>query len=275
MKNRRNEFSKHRPNSPQDSANGRGPTSPRYNNWEAPDADNGSGYFNRGDVYENGFESSNFDTGYFGSDHFEGRGDFEDNRFSGQYQGMNHGSGPKGSSGRNYPKTPLRQPPRSQVSRFNDEQTRRAPLRQSPPNYGSNDYARTHSWQNQSSQWAYGRNGWAMPQETRGDFTGRGPKGYTRSDDRIKEEVCEALWRNGDVDATDIEVEVSGGEVTLKGRVENRQIKRLAEDCVDEVTGVREVHNHLRLGEISLVPSPEGDDSTDNANGPNVKGRAA
>ena len=39
-------------------------------------------------------------------------------------------------------------------------------------------------------------------------FSGRGPKGYRRSDDRVKEEVCETLSLSPRVDATEIEVDV-------------------------------------------------------------------
>lgn len=81
----------------------------------------------------------------------------------------------------------------------------------------------------------------------RGQFTGKGPKGYTRSDERIKEEVCEALSRHGEIDASDIEVEVQDGEVLLKGTVQERRIKRLVEDCVEDLSGVKEVHNQIRV----------------------------
>ncbi|HET7343151.1 MAG TPA: BON domain-containing protein [Methylomirabilota bacterium] len=51
----------------------------------------------------------------------------------------------------------------------------------------------------------------------RGPHTGRGPRGYQRSDERIREDVCERMCQSGDLDATDIEVRVSNGEVTLLG----------------------------------------------------------
>jgi hypothetical protein len=77
--------------------------------------------------------------------------------------------------------------------------------------------------------------------------SGRGPKGYTRSDDRIREDVSERLTDDWLVDASDIEVAVSGGEVTLAGTVDGRQAKRRAEDCADRVSGVRHVQNNLRV----------------------------
>lgn len=80
-----------------------------------------------------------------------------------------------------------------------------------------------------------------------GRHTGRGPRGYQRADSRIQEEVCEALTRNGWVDATDIEVIVQGGEVSLRGMVDDRQQKRQAEAVAEGCSGVRDVHNQIRV----------------------------
>lgn len=81
-----------------------------------------------------------------------------------------------------------------------------------------------------------------------GWFVGRGPKGYQRSDARINEDVCDRLCDSGEIDATEIEVRVDGGEVTLSGSVSDRSQKRRAEDLIEQVSGVREVHNNLRVG---------------------------
>ena len=75
---------------------------------------------------------------------------------------------------------------------------------------------------------------------------GRGPKGYQRSDDRILEDVCDRLTYS-DVDASEIEVRVQNGEVTLSGSVNDRADKRRAEDVAEEVSGVRDVHNNIRV----------------------------
>ena len=81
----------------------------------------------------------------------------------------------------------------------------------------------------------------------RGSFAGRGPKGYQRSDARISEDVCDRLAESPDVDASEIEVKVENGEVTLTGSVAERGEKRRAEDLIENISGVREVHNHLRV----------------------------
>jgi len=80
-----------------------------------------------------------------------------------------------------------------------------------------------------------------------GPHAGRGPRGYQRSDERIREDVCERMCECGELDASEIEVRVSNAEVTLLGAVRDRQDKRLAEDLTDQVSGVREVHNQIRV----------------------------
>ncbi|MFL6617477.1 MAG: BON domain-containing protein [Povalibacter sp.] len=78
-------------------------------------------------------------------------------------------------------------------------------------------------------------------------YRGLGPRGYQRSDQRIHEDVCEALTEDAHLDASSLEVEVKDGEVTLSGTVESRPFKRHAEAVVERVMGVRDVHNHLRI----------------------------
>lgn len=79
-----------------------------------------------------------------------------------------------------------------------------------------------------------------------GGYYGKGPKGYVRSDDRIREDVCDRLSDDDIVDASEISVQVKDGEVTLEGSVTDRHMKHRAEDIIEEVSGVREVNNRLR-----------------------------
>ena len=81
----------------------------------------------------------------------------------------------------------------------------------------------------------------------RGPHAGRGPRNYRRSDESIRDEICESLTAHADIDATDIEVTVEGGEVTLAGSVDDRDARWLAEELAEEVSGVRTVHNELRV----------------------------
>lgn len=110
---------------------------------------------------------------------------------------------------------------------------------------------------NQRGRNPEGRGVWSEREE--GPHTGRGPQGYQRSDDRIEEDVNEALTRHGQVDARGIIVRVENGEVTLEGNVNSRREKRLAVDIVDSLPGVRDVHSRLR---IAGQPGAEGSDAT-------------
>lgn len=78
-------------------------------------------------------------------------------------------------------------------------------------------------------------------------YRGRGPKGYTRSDSRIQEDVSDRLTDDGALDASDIEVSVANGEVQLSGFVDSKWAKRRAEDCAEDVSGVTNVQNNIRL----------------------------
>jgi hypothetical protein len=79
------------------------------------------------------------------------------------------------------------------------------------------------------------------------DYRGRGPRGYHRTDDRIREDVCDRLTDEPRIDASDIEIQVNNGEVTLAGSVRTREEKRFTEDVVERVSGVREVTNSLKV----------------------------
>jgi hypothetical protein len=75
---------------------------------------------------------------------------------------------------------------------------------------------------------------------------GRGPKNYQRSDERIREEICESLARQGRLDASEVEVQVTNGEVLLTGTVARRDDKLAIEHLVDNVYGVLDVRNEIR-----------------------------
>lgn len=79
------------------------------------------------------------------------------------------------------------------------------------------------------------------------DHAGKGPSGYTRSDERIREDANDRLTDDWRVDASHVNVAVEGGEVTLSGTVSSRDEKRRAEDCVERISGVKHVQNNLRV----------------------------
>ncbi|WP_257459644.1 BON domain-containing protein [Archangium lipolyticum] len=92
---------------------------------------------------------------------------------------------------------------------------------------------------------------------------GKGPKAYTRSDERIREDIYDRLM-HGWVNAEHVEVQVKNGEVTLTGLVEERRDKRTIEDLIDDVLGVKDVHNQLKVG------SPEQFNTNTGASGTSV-----
>lgn len=98
--------------------------------------------------------------------------------------------------------------------------------------------------------------------DRQGGFRGRGPKGYSRTDDRIREDVCERLSWNDEIDATEINVRVENGDVILEGSVDTRLMKRLAEDLVERVPGVTDVHNAIRVEKTAREEKREPNGST-------------
>jgi osmotically-inducible protein OsmY len=90
----------------------------------------------------------------------------------------------------------------------------------------------------------------------RGNHYGRGPRNYQRNDERIREDVVERLVRHHDIDATDVEVSVTGGEVILKGMVESRSERRLAEDIAEDVFGVKNVQNLIKVRQMIGIDRP-------------------
>ena len=68
-----------------------------------------------------------------------------------------------------------------------------------------------------------------------------------RPDEVLARELHEILTKDPELDATEIEVGVVGGAVTLTGTVDSSDAKLLAEELVESVSGVREVHNNLKV----------------------------
>ena len=94
--------------------------------------------------------------------------------------------------------------------------------------------------------------------DQQGEHRGKGPKGYARTDERIKEDVNERLTDESTVDASEIEVDVRNGEVFLKGTVNSRQEKRRAEDVVESISGVKNVENHIKVQQAGFKSGNSG-----------------
>lgn len=74
-----------------------------------------------------------------------------------------------------------------------------------------------------------------------------GPRGYTRTDERIRDEICERLTFASGIDVREVSVDVDKGKVTLGGTVHSRGQKYDIEDLADNTFGVTEVENNIRV----------------------------
>jgi osmotically-inducible protein OsmY len=68
---------------------------------------------------------------------------------------------------------------------------------------------------------------------------------YLRADERLREVVYEALSEEG-IDATEIEVVVNDGEVTLRGTVPQPSLVRVIEVAA-AISGIGPVRNELKV----------------------------
>jgi len=107
----------------------------------------------------------------------------------------------------------------------------------------------------QSRQQPYGNDRYSGYPDTRARRFTTGPKGYQRSDERLKEDICERLMESHYIDSSDVSVEVRGARVVLEGTVPSRHMKHAIEDLVDACPGVQDIDNrvsvanqHLRQG---------------------------
>ncbi len=162
----------------------------------------------------------------------------------GQTSGMGSGYGTSGGYGSSYRSGYDRDNDRNPQNRYGGD-TR---------NYGNaNQGGMDRDWWDRArdkvSSWFGGDQDRNRDEDTSrtGLHRGKGPRGYTRSDTRIQEDVCDRLYDDAFVDASDVEVKVEGSEVILSGTVHSREEKRRAEDLAEQISGVRNVQNQLRV----------------------------
>jgi len=87
----------------------------------------------------------------------------------------------------------------------------------------------------------------SFPNYGKGTHRGKGPQSYRRTETRILEDVNECLFEHPELDAREITVTMEDGDVVLSGAVADRRSKRLAAHLCEEVRGVRNVQNRLRV----------------------------
>ncbi|HLR46504.1 MAG TPA: BON domain-containing protein [Deinococcales bacterium] len=151
-------------------------------------------------------------------------------RFSRHHQGHEfaHGAGPD--------ELPYRHRRKARIRKRSIQEERARNRAYGPGRYSADPYGTFHYYADYYNDEFAGE-----------DFSGLGPKGYGRSDERIHEDVCELLTWDPAVDPRALKVEVEDGIVTLSGSVRNRHMKRRAEDLADQVAGVTDVDNRLDL----------------------------
>lgn len=188
----------------------------------------------RGGSYEGGYGNSGYDTDRFR----EHRGSWADDmsydddayrnkrsREDGGYGGMNYNSGNYGAYNQNYNRY------RSEYDDQDEDRTWWDKSRDEVSSWFGDDDAERRREQDRM----------------RSGHRGKGPKGYKRSDERIKEDISDRLGDDPYIDATEIEIVVANGEVTLMGSVNDRMDKRRAEDLAEKVSGVQNVENRIRV----------------------------
>ena len=207
----------------------------------------GQGYGNQGSGNQ-GYGSQGFSGGHYGG--------FANEGFPGQ---GNYG-GNRGFSNQGYSGPPFNQGSTGQSRGFSGQGTwNQSGWGQSGQNYGQR-FGQGYAGPDEGAQ-GFGGQGFGNQSyagqgsgnrsytgryQGRG-FAGRGPKGYQRSDERIKEQISERLMDDDDIDASEITLDVKNGEATLTGTVRSREEKRAAEEIAEQSPGVREVQNHLRV----------------------------
>ncbi len=112
--------------------------------------------------------------------------------------------------------------------------------------YGGQSMQRgSQGWESQAQQRDYGPFG-SQGNSSMDMRHRQGPKGYSRSDERIREDVCERLCMAHELAVHDVSVQVKDGRVDLQGSVPERWMKHAIEDCAEQCFGVQDVENRIR-----------------------------
>jgi osmotically-inducible protein OsmY len=105
--------------------------------------------------------------------------------------------------------------------------------------------SRQSEGRSQYRQSGYGQSGYGVGRQQR--RYPQGPKGYTRSDERLREDISERLMQAYDIDSSEVTVQVLSGKVVLEGTVPSRFMKHAIEDIADSAPGVQDVDNRVRV----------------------------
>jgi len=119
-------------------------------------------------------------------------------------------------------------------------------------NYGNSNRGSDNDWwertKDKVSGWFGSDDDNSRNRDYSGGHRGKGPSDYRRSQDRIREDICDRLTDDDRIDASHVRVQIEDDAVILSGTVNSREEKRRAEDLVESISGVRNVENRLRVG---------------------------
>jgi osmotically-inducible protein OsmY len=218
--------------------------------------DTGQGRYGQSGYGQGGYgqRSGNYSAGNYGSG---GAGNFGGGNYGGgSNYGYDRGQGRQGGYGGNYGEG--RYGEGGSRSRFELGASRGWRGHGVEGDYGTGSESGGRG-QDRYSQGTFGteRGGWNEPygegqgqgqgqNRGMGLHRGKGPKGYQRSDERLKEMICERLREDPDIDASEVSINVQGGRVTLDGTVDSRHAKNMVEDVAEQF-GVSDVQNNLRV----------------------------
>lgn len=125
-----------------------------------------------------------------------------------------------------------------------------------PRQYAGQGYAgQAHDRRDTRGDDEAARSQYAGPTLGRAGMRRVGPKNYVRSDDRLREAVCERLAHRDHLDVSEVTVDVQSGVVTLEGHVIDRRMKYEIEDIVDDTFGVSDVVNRLHVRPYGVLAS--------------------
>lgn len=111
------------------------------------------------------------------------------------------------------------------------------------------EYAeRPHGWGDYEANYGVARGGLRrVDTPSEGQYFGKGPKNYRRSDERTREILCERLTEDPRIDASDVDVRVQDGAITLSGSVPDRAMKHAAEDIAATCAPDEQIRNELKV----------------------------
>jgi osmotically-inducible protein OsmY len=144
---------------------------------------------------------------------------------------------------------------------WGEEMGEESPYQKYESDYGQQNFGGGYSGQGSSGSYR------TEPYQARGyegkSYQGKGPKGYERSDERIREIVCEALTDDPRIDATEINVEVKNREIKLTGTVSDRRTKYAVEELIESKAHNCEIANELRIKNTQQNRSANSQSNTD------------